>query len=70
MLKELAKEKWSGKINVVTIGATEKEGGSRSSIVKIGGQTTLPFIFNDGELPHPPVIAAEIWDIAPKDWPD
>ena len=68
MLKELAQEKWSGKINIVNIGATKEEGGSRSSTVNIGGQSTLPFIFNDGEIPHKPVIAAEVWDIAPSDW--
>lgn len=69
MLKELAQEKWSGKINVISIGATKEEGGSRNSVIKVGGQTTLPFIFKDGEIPHRPVIAAEIWDTAPLDWP-
>lgn len=68
MLKELAQEKWSGKINSINIGATKEEGGSRTSVVKIGGQATLPFIFNDGDIPHRPVIAAEVWDIAPNDW--
>ncbi|MDD5005903.1 MAG: acetyl-CoA decarbonylase/synthase complex subunit delta [Candidatus Omnitrophica bacterium] len=68
MLKELAQEKWSAKINTVTIGATKNEGGTRSSNIKIGGQATLPFIFSDGEIPHRPVIAAEVWDIAPIDW--
>lgn len=70
MLKELAKEQWSGKVNVVTIGATKNEGGTRKSIVKIGGQSTLPFMFSDGEVPNRPVIAAEIYDSAPTDWPE
>lgn len=69
MLKELAKEKWSGNINVITIGASKEEGGSRDSVVKIGGQTTLPYMFEEGDIPHRPVIAAEVWDIAPTDWP-
>ncbi|MFC1645795.1 acetyl-CoA decarbonylase/synthase complex subunit delta [Candidatus Omnitrophota bacterium] len=69
MLKELAKDKWSGNINVVSIGATKEEGGSRSSVVKVGGQSTLPYLFDEGEIPHRPVIAAEVWDIAPSDWP-
>ena len=68
MLKELAQERWSGNINIVQIGATKEEGGSRASVVKVGGQTTLPFVFNDGEIPHRPIIAAEVWDIAPNDW--
>ncbi|MBL7130612.1 MAG: acetyl-CoA decarbonylase/synthase complex subunit delta [Candidatus Omnitrophica bacterium] len=69
MLKELAKGKWSGKINIVNIGATKEEGGSRDSVVKIGGQTTLPYIFNEGEIPNRSVIASEVWDIVPTDWP-
>lgn len=69
MLKELAKEKWSGNINVVSIGATKEEGGSRSCVVNVGGQSTLPYLFDEGEIPHRPVIAAEVWDIAPSDWP-
>ena len=69
MLKEIAQEKWSGNINVITIGATKAEGGTRGSMVKIGGQTTLPYLFEEGEIPHRPVIAAEVWDIAPADWP-
>ncbi|MFC1708878.1 acetyl-CoA decarbonylase/synthase complex subunit delta [Candidatus Omnitrophota bacterium] len=69
MLKELAKDKWAGNINVITIGATKEEGGSRGSVVKIGGQATLPYLFEEGEIPHGPVIAAEVWDISPSDWP-
>lgn len=63
------KEKWSGAINVVDIGATKEEGGSRSRVVKVGGETTLPFLYNEGQIPHKPVIAWEIWDVEPTDWP-
>lgn len=69
MLKELAQEKWLGKINIITIGAAKEEGGTRAKAVKIGEETTLPFIFSDGEMPYKPVIAAEVWDIVPVDWP-
>lgn len=64
------KEKWSGVINVVNIGATQEEGGSRSKIIKVGGQSTLPFLFNEGEIPYQPVVAWEIWDIQPPEWPE
>ncbi len=64
------KEKWAGVVNVVTIGATKEEGGSRGSVVKVGGQNTLPFLFNEGLNPNKPRIAAEIWDTAPLDWPE
>lgn len=63
-------EKWQGTISEVTIGATKEEGGSRAHCVKIGGQGTLPFLFKEGAIPHKPVVAVEIWDIAPCDWPD
>jgi len=62
-------EKWSGAVSVVNIGATKEEGGTRSRVIKVGGQATLPFLFPEGALPHKPVIAFEIWDIAPSDWP-
>ncbi len=62
-------EVWSGAINSVTIGATKEEGGTRSRVIKVGGQKTLPFLFPEGELPHKSVVAFEIWDTPPVDWP-
>ncbi len=64
-----APEKWQQAVSVVNIGATKEEGGSRSGVVKIGGQSTLPFLFPEGNLPYKPVIAFEVWDIAPAEWP-
>ena len=69
MSVELVKEKWSGKINTVTIGATKEEGGTRSSKVTVGGESTLPYLFGEGQMPNSPLIAMEILDIAPLDWP-
>jgi acetyl-CoA decarbonylase/synthase complex subunit delta len=66
---ELMLEKWSGVVSVVSIGATNAQGGSRSGVINIGGQKTLPFLFQEGAIPHKPVVAFEIWDIAPADWP-
>ena len=67
---EIAKETWSGKINTVTIGGTDKEGGTRTSQVTVGGETTLPYLFKDGEMPNTPRIAMEVLDIEPTDWPE
>jgi len=67
---DVLKEHWTGKINTVTIGATDKEGGTRSSEITIGGETTLPFLFKEGDISHKPVIAMEILDIEPEDWPE
>ncbi|HOW42188.1 MAG TPA: acetyl-CoA decarbonylase/synthase complex subunit delta [Candidatus Omnitrophota bacterium] len=69
MAIEALLEKWQGKINSVTIGATAAEGGTRTHTVTVGGQTALPFLFKEGALPNKPVIAFEIWDCAPDDWP-
>jgi len=52
------KEKWTNRINTVTIGATPQEGGTRGRTVTVGGETTLPFLTFEGEIPNRPVIAA------------
>jgi len=69
MSVELLKEKWVGKINEVTIGATKDEGGSRVKTITIGGENTLPFMHFEGEMSRTPKIAMEIWDMKPPDWP-
>jgi len=66
----LAKEKWSNAINTVVIGATKEEGGTRRVSIKIGAQKTLPFIFCEGEIPYKPIVAFEIFDCQPQDWPE
>ncbi|MEW5818189.1 MAG: acetyl-CoA decarbonylase/synthase complex subunit delta [Spirochaetota bacterium] len=63
------KEKWTGKICEVTIGATKAQGGSRGKTITVGGQTTLPYLTFEGELPHKPVIAGYVADVVP-DWPE
>lgn len=70
MALQLMTEKWSGGVSVVSIGAGKQEGGTRSQIIKIGGEKSLPCLFKEGDLPNKPQIAFEILDIAPDDWPD
>lgn len=65
---DIPKEKWTGAIREVTIGATSAEGGTRSRKVTVGGETTLPFLHFEGRIPHPPVIAVEVQDRYPQDW--
>lgn len=69
MAVDLLKEKWSNAINAVKIGATKEEGGTRSSTITIGGETTLPFLLDEGTMPNKSVIAMEVLDVEPKDWP-
>lgn len=64
-----ARQRWSGKINEVTIGATPAEGGTRASTVTLGGQTSIPFLDFEGQTPHAPAIALDVLDIKPPDWP-
>lgn len=61
-------EKWSGQVRQVTLGATADNGGTRGSTVTVGGESTLPFLTFEGEVPNPPVIAVDIYDRAPEDW--
>jgi len=63
------KEKWTAKINEVTIGATKDEGGTRGSTITVGGQSALPFLTFEGELPNKPVIAGYVADVVPE-WPE
>jgi acetyl-CoA decarbonylase/synthase complex subunit delta len=69
MAQELILEKWSGAVSVVNIGSTKQDGGTRSKVIQVGGQAALPFLFQEGALKHKPVVAFEICDIAPVDWP-
>jgi len=64
-----AKANWSGRVNTVTIGATKAEGGTRGRTVTVGGQSGIPFLSFDGDLPHPPAIALDVLDKEPTDWP-
>jgi acetyl-CoA decarbonylase/synthase complex subunit delta len=65
---EIPKDKWTGKIKEVTLGATASEGGTRSRTVTVGGETTIPFMQFEAPTPHPPIIAIEIKDRKPEDW--
>ena len=67
---EIPKETNAGKIVEVTIGATTEQGGTRSHTITIGGSTALPFHFFEGEHPHRPVLAMEVFDKVPAKYPD
>ncbi|MFH0786343.1 MAG: acetyl-CoA decarbonylase/synthase complex subunit delta [Pseudomonadota bacterium] len=62
MAFEIPKTSYSGKINEVAIG--------KSSPITVGGESAYPFHLFEGQMPHPPKIAMEIWDIRPDDWPE
>lgn len=63
---DIFKEKFTGKVQEVVLGATKEEGGTRARTVKVGGSTTLPFLQFEGAIPNRPVIAVEIEDVKPE----
>lgn len=68
MAVQILKERNTGKINTVTIGATKEQGGTRTSVVTVGGDAALPFLHFEGEMPHKPVIAMEVQSRVPEQW--
>jgi acetyl-CoA synthase len=64
----LVQEKWAGKVQEVTLGATAANGGTRARVLTIGGETTLSYMFTEGSMPHRPAVAIEILDQKPGDW--
>ncbi|MFC1966080.1 acetyl-CoA decarbonylase/synthase complex subunit delta [Chloroflexota bacterium] len=61
MAFDIPKTSYSGKIKDITIGKGDKA-------VVIGGETSYPFYLFEGEMPHLPRIAMEVWDCPPQDW--
>jgi acetyl-CoA decarbonylase/synthase complex subunit delta len=68
MTVEIPKEKYTGSVRLVTIGATADEGGTRKHTLTIGGETTMPFMLHEGSVPNRPALALEIRDRKPEDW--
>jgi acetyl-CoA decarbonylase/synthase complex subunit delta len=36
----------------------------------VGGETSYPFYLFEGSMPHLPIIAMDVYDIAPQEWPE
>jgi acetyl-CoA decarbonylase/synthase complex subunit delta len=63
-------EKWNSEIARVTIGATESDGGTRTSVVTVGGEKTLPMLNFEGKNLYKPAVFAEVTDFLSQDlWP-
>lgn len=54
---------YRGQVVEVELGATRAEGGSRSHVIKIGGERTLPYRRFDGPTPFRPVVALDVFDM-------
>jgi acetyl-CoA decarbonylase/synthase complex subunit delta len=58
--------KYLSQIIEVQIGATKAEGGSRGKPVVIGGEKVPPYYQFEAMMPHKPVVALDIFDLAPS----
>ncbi len=65
----LVKERYPSKVGEVVLGATPEQGGTRTSMITVGGDSTLPFLHFEGKVENRAVIALEITDIVPN-WSD
>ena len=63
MAVEIPKTSYSGKIKEIALGKGDKA-------VTVGGETSYPFHLFEGEMPHVPQIAMEVWDCSPEEWPE
>jgi acetyl-CoA decarbonylase/synthase complex subunit delta len=61
MALEIPKTAYSGKIREIKLGGGDKA-------VTVGGETSYPFYLFEGEMPRPPRIAMEVWDMPPEGW--
>lgn len=70
MAVQVLKERNVGKVTSVTLGATKEQGGTRTSLVTVGGESSLPFLQFEGDMPNKPAIAMEVFDRVPEEWND
>ncbi len=54
---------WTGRIVEVKIGATRSEGGTRNKTLVVGGETEPPVYRLKYGMPHPPVVAMDVFDM-------
>ncbi len=63
MTFQIPKDEYSGRINTVILGKDKSE-------TKIGGEGSLPFYFFEGDIPNKPIVAMDVYDEQPDNWPD
>ena len=59
---EIKKESYTGGIKEISLGKGDNK-------ITVGGETCYPFYTFEGDMPNKPIIAMEIWDMEPEDWP-
>lgn len=59
----IPKISYTGKIREIQLGRDDK-------VITVGGGTSYPFYVFEGEMPNKPVIAMEVYDSKPEEWPE
>ncbi|MBU0965972.1 MAG: acetyl-CoA decarbonylase/synthase complex subunit delta [Proteobacteria bacterium] len=55
--------KYTGQIKETLLGSGEKA-------IKVGGESSMPFHLFEGAMPNKPLIAMDVLDVKPEEWPD
>jgi len=63
-------DSFAGQVNRITLGAAKTDGGTRSSTVTVGGARNVVYGGSAEDAGEKPVIAIDVIDAKPEDWPD
>ena len=63
-------ESFTGQVSRVTLGATKDKSGTRTSTITVGGAHNVVYGGSPAEAGEKPVIAMDVIDARPQDWPD
>ncbi|MBU4260779.1 MAG: acetyl-CoA decarbonylase/synthase complex subunit delta [Proteobacteria bacterium] len=55
--------KYTGQIKETLLGSGDKT-------IKVGGESSMPFHLFEGAMPNKPLIAMDVLDVKPDEWPD
>jgi acetyl-CoA synthase len=66
---EIPRQSCEQPIWTVTLGAGQDDGGTRGVTHTIGGATCMPFHLWEGEMPHRPLVALEVFDLVSEKYP-
>jgi acetyl-CoA decarbonylase/synthase complex subunit delta len=66
---EIREESCEVPIWTVKLGAAKEDGGTRGRAYTIGGETCMPFHLWEGEMPHRPLVAMEVFDSISEKFP-
>ena len=65
----IRRERCEQPVYEITLGATKEQGGTRGCTLTVGGDTAMPFHFWEGEMPHRPLVAMEVFDKVGSKYP-